>query len=64
MTKNAIFIVIFCFSYETKTEDNNERTLSLSSFFFSCIAKDNDKPLHSLSSFAIQKKKKKKKKKP
>jgi hypothetical protein len=52
MTMNATFVVIFCFFYETKAKDNNERTLSFS-FIFSCIAEDNDEPPHSSSSSAI-----------
>ncbi len=51
---NATFIVVFCLSYETRVEDNNEHASSLSSFFFSCIAKNNDEPPHSFSSSAIQ----------
>jgi len=32
MIMNAMFIDVFCFSYEIKAEDNNEHTLSF--FFF------------------------------
>jgi hypothetical protein len=37
MTTNAVFVVIFYFSYETRAKDNNELALSFSSFSFSCI---------------------------
>jgi hypothetical protein len=57
MTMNAMFVVVFCFFYETKVEDNNERASSLS-FIFSYIAEDNDEPPHSSSSFATIGKKK------
>jgi len=57
MTTNVTFVVIFCFFYETKVEDNNECASSLSFFFFSYIAEDNDEPPHSSSSSAIQEKK-------
>jgi hypothetical protein len=59
MMTNATFVVVFCSSYETTTEDNNERASSLFSILFSCIAKDTDEPLYPSSSFAIQEKKKK-----
>jgi hypothetical protein len=59
MTMTTTSIIILCSSYETKVEDNNEPTLSLSFGFFSCIAKDNDKPPHSSSPSTIQGKKKK-----
>jgi hypothetical protein len=58
MTTNATFVVIFCFSYETKVKDNNERVLSLSSSLFPYIVENNDEPPHSSLSSVIQKKKK------
>jgi hypothetical protein len=39
MMTNATFIVVFYFSYETRVEDNNECTLSLSSIFFLALQK-------------------------
>jgi hypothetical protein len=59
MMTNAMFVVVFWFSYETKIEDNDERALSLFSTFFSCITEDNDEPLDSLSSSITQEKNKK-----
>ncbi len=58
MTTNATFVVIFCFSYETRVKDNNERVLSLSSSLFPYIVENNDEPPHSSLSSVIQKKKK------
>jgi hypothetical protein len=57
MTTNATFVVIFCFSYETRVKDNNERVLSLSSSLFPYIVENNDEPPHSSLSSVIQKKK-------
>jgi len=58
MMTNATFIVVFCFSYETKAKHNNEHTSSLFFFFsFPCIAKNNDESPHSSSSSTIQEKK-------
>jgi len=52
MMMNVTSVVVFCFFYETKAKDNNERASSLS-FIFSCITEDNDEPPHSSSSSAI-----------
>jgi hypothetical protein len=39
MTTNATFVVVFWSSYETKVEDNDEHTLSLSFVFFLTLQK-------------------------
>ncbi len=39
MTTKATFVIVFCSSNETRAEDNNKRTSSLSSIFFLTLQK-------------------------